>query len=356
MHCTNHFKYELFFELSPDLLCIAGYDGYFKKINSSISKLLGYTLEELYSKPINEFVYYEDQAMTAKARQQLTQKAPLLNFENRYLTKSGEVVWLSWTSLPIDDDKLIFAIAKNITHQKKVEAERNALVADLTKGNKELKQLTYTTSHDLRAPVNNLLAIFNLIDTTKIADNETLQFIEILKLASESLKQTLNNYVDILSEKDAVYANIEEINFKECMLSVVRSISSLTINSGATINENFKDVPNVFFNKAYLESVFLNLITNAIKYSRPGVAPVIDISSKLQNGVRQLVIADNGLGFEMEKVKDQIFGLHQKFHNHIDSKGIGLYLVYNHVTNLGGKISVESTVNKGTTFTISFKS
>ncbi len=70
--------------------------------------------------------------------------------------------------------------------------------------------------------------------------------------------------------------------------------------------------------------------------------------------MHQLIFSDNGLGFNMDKVKDKIFGLHQKFHDHIDSKGIGLYLVYNHVTSLGGQIAVESEVNKGATFIISF--
>ncbi|WP_407306482.1 ATP-binding protein, partial [Acinetobacter sp.] len=63
----------------------------------------------------------------------------------------------------------------------------------------------------------------------------------------------------------------------------------------------------------------------------------------------------NGLGFDMEKVKDRIFGLHQKFHHHVDSKGIGLYLIYNHITSLGGKITVESEINKGATFVMTFK-
>src|SRR5687768_3827552 len=167
------FKYDRFFELTPDLLCIAGYDGYFKKINPSVSNLLGYTMEELYARPINDFVHPDDKGITAKVREELTKCKPLYNFENRYLTKSGEIVWLSWTSLPVDSDQLIFAIAKNVTHKKRLEAERNAMLSNLTKINEDLRKLTYTTSHDLRSPVNNLLAVFNLIDTSKISDGET---------------------------------------------------------------------------------------------------------------------------------------------------------------------------------------
>jgi sensor histidine kinase regulating citrate/malate metabolism len=78
------------------------------------------------------------------------------------------------------------------------------------------------------------------------------------------------------------------------------------------------------------------------------------IHSRLVDGVKQLVISDNGLGFDMDNVKDKIFGRNQKFHHHDDSKGIGLYLVHNHITSIGGRIHVESELNEGATFIISF--
>jgi PAS domain S-box-containing protein len=351
----SSYKFEHFFELSADLLCIAGFDGYFKRINPSVSKLLGYTNEELLSRPINDFVYHEDKEVTAKVRQDLTRNNPLLNFENRYVTKGGEIVWLSWTSMPVYSDQLIFAIAKNITHKKKLEEERNFHLANLTKVNKEFKQFAYTTSHDLLSPLNSLLAVFSLLDISKITDEKTLELLNILKTTSEDLKKTLNEYVDVLSEKRSLNESLEELDLDQCLQTVLRSIYSLIQNAQAKILIDFSQVKKIKFNKAYLESIFLNLITNSIKYARPDVAPVISISSKNIEGIDQLIISDNGLGFDMDKVKDKIFGLHQKFHNHIDSKGIGLYLVYNHITNLGGRIAVESRVNKGVKFTISFK-
>lgn len=116
---SEFFNLESFFELSPDLLCIAGFDGYFKKVNPAVLKTLGYSEQELFAKPIDTFVYKDDRQITAKKRKLIKENKPLLNFENRYLTKSGAIVWLSWTSMPIDDKKLVFAIAKNITHKKR---------------------------------------------------------------------------------------------------------------------------------------------------------------------------------------------------------------------------------------------
>lgn len=354
MNETN-FNYELFFELSPDLLCIAGYDGYFKKINAAVSNLLGYTMEELYARPINDFVFCADKRSTQRVRSELTKSKPLFHFENRYRKKSGEIVWLSWTSLPVDSDQLVFAIAKDITHIKTQEADRSTLLTKLTNTNDDLKQLTYKTSHDLRSPVNNLLAVLDLLDISKIDDEEASELIRIVKMSGEYLKETLDNYVDALSEKHESLAIKEEVDLNNSLNNVLKSINSLIETSKATIHADFSKLGKIIFNNAYMESVFLNLLTNSIKYARPDCLPVISISSEKVNGRNHLIFADNGMGFDMEKVKDKIFGLHQKFHNNIDSKGIGLYLVHNHISSFAGKITVESKVNEGAKFTMSFK-
>lgn len=346
---------EPFFELSHDFLCIAGYDGFFRKVNPAFQSLLGYSEKELMSRPISDFIYQEDKETTARFRESLLKNIPLLNFENRYATKEGEIVWLSWTSVAIPDEKLVYAIAKNITHIKKLDQERNLLLTDLTKINSDLRQFTYTNSHDLRSPVSNLLAVFELLDTTNIKDEETLNLLEILRLSAESLKDTLNQYVDTLITRDQQNVSIATLNLQEAFNVTRQAINSLIKNSNATFFIDFSEVEEVSFNKNYLESIFLNLITNSIKYAKPDVKPVIKIVSKKGNGCNLLIYSDNGLGFDMLKVKDKIFGFNQKFHNHIDSKGIGLYLVYNHIRSLGGNIHVESAPNEGTTFTISFK-
>lgn len=349
------FNIELFFELTADLFCIAGFDGYFKKVNPAVSKLLGYTNDELFAKPINEFIHPEDVDITSRYRNEIFENKPLLNFENRYITKNGDIVWLSWTSMPYPEQKLVYAIAKNITHKKQLENERNVLLANLTRINNDLKQLTYSTTHDLRSPVNNLQALFALLDVSKIEDAETLEFLNKMQLATQCLQNTLNEYVDVVTHKDGLNLNTEVLRFDVTLTEVLKSIQSLIQASKAEISFDFSALESVSFNKTYLESIFLNFITNSIKYARPGFAPVISFVSKIENDNKQLIYTDNGLGFDLKKVKDKLFGLHQKFHDHADSKGIGLYLVYNHITSLGGSISVESKLNEGTSFTITFK-
>jgi PAS domain S-box-containing protein len=355
-HQLDTFKnFENFFDSSTDLFCVAGFDGYFKRINPAVSKLLEYSTEELLSRPINDFIYHKDKERTSSARNNLRKRIPLFDFENRYLTKSGDVVWLLWTSIPIEEEGLVYAVAKNITHKKELEQERKNHLKELTKINNEFKQLTYSTAHDLRSPVNNMLAVFELLDASKINDPETLEYISILKSTTDSLKQSLNEYVDLLNLKNSINTNTEEIDLNESLNEVLLSIKSLIKNSNTTIKVDFSNVDKVNFNNAYLKSIFLNLITNSIKYSKKDTYPEITICSERNNNRTQLIISDNGIGFDMEKVKDKIFGLHQKFNDHSDSNGIGLYLVYNHITNLGGNIKLESEVNEGAKFIITFK-
>jgi len=356
LNIEKYFNIEPFFSLSHDYLCIAGFDGYFRKINPAFIKLMGYTREELFASPISHFVHPQDKRNTAETRAKILEGIPLLHFQNRYITKNGEIVWLTWTSIPLPDKELIYAISKNITHIKKLEEERNLLLAKFTKVNAEFKQLSYTTSHDLRSPINNLLSIFSLLDISKIQDKDTLQYIEMLETSVFQLKNTLDKHIDILNEEDKLNVKLEKVNLKNTLNNTLDPLKALIEDSKATFNIDFSEVTDINFNAFYLHSIFLNLISNSIKYSRPGVPSIITITSKKVDGFIQLIFSDNGLGFDMEKVDGKIFGLHQSFHDHHDSKGIGLYLVNNYMLSLGGNIGVESKVNVGTTFFLNFRS
>jgi PAS domain S-box-containing protein len=116
-----------FFEMTPDLVCIAGKDGFFRKVNPAVINKLGYTHEELFASPISSFIHPADKEITSRRREHLLKGQPLLNFQNRYQTKGGSIIWLEWTSVYVPDKEIVFAIAKDITEKKmrenKVEEE-----------------------------------------------------------------------------------------------------------------------------------------------------------------------------------------------------------------------------------------
>ena len=344
----------LFFESSADMLCIAGFDGYFKKVNPAMCSLLGYPQEELLTRPIRDFIQPEDRAITEQFRERLTKGIPLYNFENRYVTKNGDVVWLSWTSIPDTQRELVYAIAKNVTHCNKLSDDRNMLLSKLTKKHSALKQLTFSTSHDLRSPLGNIIGILSIIDYSKIKDADTLELLDMLKISAEKMHQTLDKQIDSIRESDTLSVDIENINLQESLKSTTESIKSYIATTRTRLQSDFSAFNMVRFNKAYMESIFLNLITNSIRYSKPDRDPAISIKTGISNGIKTITFSDNGLGMDMNKVKGKIFGFNQTFHDYKESKGIGLYLVRNYIQAMGGSIHVESEVGEGSTFTIRF--
>ena len=349
------FDFDVFFDLSPYVLCIAGLDGYFRRVNPTLQKLLGYTESELKEKPIIHFLHSDDRETTEITRKNLKSGTPLNNFENRYLSKKGEIIWLSWTSKFILEKQLVYGMATHINPRKEMEAKRNELIKELSKTNEKLKQLTMTTSHDLRSPVNNILAVLDILENMKINDKDVLELIDLLHQSTLGLKKRLDDFLTSLKKDDLLHVKTKALSFNKILNESTEAIKSLIKKSNSKIISDFTEVPSVKFNKYYLESIFLNLISNAIKYTRPDTNPLINIRSYLKNGVTILSVKDHGMGFDMEKVEERIFGFNQKFHDHEESQGIGLYLVYNHVTSLGGKIEVKSEPDKGTEFLISFK-
>ena len=350
------YNLDYFFELSPDVMCIAGYDGYFRKVNPALITTLGYTEEELFAKPIYHFIHEDDRSITSKKRQSLLEENELTQFENRYIHKNGSVVWFHWSSIVLKKEDIIYAVAKDITLKKNIEIERNLLLKQLSESNKDLKHFNYSSSHDLRSPLSNLITLHQLIDESKIKDPDTLEYVKLLRISTENLNDVITSYLDGWIKKDRLNLKTKSIDFEKTLNTTQDSIKLLIEKNNVTIQYDFKSAPSVVFNLNFLKSIFLNLITNSIKYARLDLASVINIHSFKSGNNIKLVFQDNGSGIDLKSASDKVFKLHQRFHDYEDSKGIGLYLVHNHITSLGGNIEIESKLNEGTRFTLTFKS
>lgn len=213
----------------------------------------------------------------------------------------------------------------------------------------------YTAAHDLRSPVNNLISLVNLIDLDKVMDTETQEILAMIRVCSNSLIETMNSQIDAFKEIDTAQRQLSRTDLMEVIHKVQHSIGSLIKQSGTQFHIDFSALPVVWFKPQALESVFLNLITNSIKYCKSGVDPIITLHSAIEDGKHILRYRDNGIGFDMAKMGHQLFKLNQGHHGGSNSKGVGLYLVHQKVSDNGGSIEVDSKVNQGTTFTITFK-
>jgi PAS domain S-box-containing protein len=132
---------ERFFALSIDMLCIAHFSGYFKRINPAWEKTLGFSREELHSKPMFEFVHPEDRARTLDQNRKVRTGGQALGFENRYLCKDGSYKWLLWNATPDLEHQVIYSVARDITERKRAEEEREQLVRELQVALAEVKEL-----------------------------------------------------------------------------------------------------------------------------------------------------------------------------------------------------------------------
>jgi PAS domain S-box-containing protein len=352
---SDLFRLEPFFEMSPALMCIAGYDGFFRKVNPAVVNLLGYTNEELLSRPINEFIHPDDRDITTNSRESVRKGIPLINFENRYVTKSGEIVWLQWTTISDTENHIIYGVAKNVTLRKRQEAERNSLLENLATINKEIQLRSWSTTHDLRSPLGNLLAIFELLDFSNIQDEETVELLRMLRTATSTLKKTLDSYLDSISSEPNTLPTVENVNVADALNLVAESLKATLRQRQGRITSDLSESSTLRFNRDYLESILLNLISNSIKYAKPDVPLEIHIELSQHVGVKKLIYRDNGIGFDMEAVRGRLFGFHQSFSTHKDSKGIGLFLVQTYMNRFGGNITLESELGQGSTFTLTFK-
>ena len=249
----------------------------------------------------------------------------------------------------------ILIASQNISLQKNNEKEKELLIEELTQINSDLRQFSYITSHNLRAPLSNLLGLLKLIDLNSIEDSITKLLLENFKECTLQLNDTVNDLINVLIIKNNVNLNKESLEIQKSFEKVSHSIKNHLDETETTFSIDLDCANTVNFNNTYLESILLNLLTNAVKYRSPERKPHISLFSEKINGGVKLYFRDNGLGIDLRRYKDRVFGLYQRFHNHADSKGLGLYIVKSQIGVMGGEIDVESEVDKGTTFIITFK-
>ena len=247
------------------------------------------------------------------------------------------------------------SIQRDITEEKKQEKEKEQLIRELTQNNKDLKQFSYITSHNLRAPLSNLTGLLNLIEDIPIENQELKEILSGFNKSTHLLNDTINDLVKVIIIKDNPSIKKEAVLIKEIFENVFSQLNFQIELYRPIIKLDFEKVSIININKAYLESIVLNLLTNSIKYKSENRKLKITITTDQIDDTVVLTFKDNGIGIDLVRNKDKVFGLYQRFHNYPDSKGLGLYLVKSQVETMDGTIDIESEVNQGTTFTLTFK-
>ncbi|TSD64106.1 PAS domain S-box protein [Inquilinus sp. KBS0705] len=207
-------------------------------------------------------------------------------------------------------------------------------------------------AHNLRGPSGSIRMILNMIDEAD-SEQEKTELLEMLNQSSESLNDTLNELMKVLEVRISKNIAYDDCSLPELVTATGAMLRGQIMDKKAVINTNF-EVVNMQFPKMYLESIFYNMVSNSLKYSNPDIPPQILITSKLVNGRVTLSFTDNGLGIDLERHGKDMFKLSSVFHSGHDSKGVGLFMTKTQIETFGGKITVKSKPNVGSTFTITF--
>jgi signal transduction histidine kinase len=224
---------------------------------------------------------------------------------------------------------------------------------NLLKQNQNLEQFSYVISHNLRAPIAQILGLLSVIDNDRSKHELDQNIIDYLHKAASNLDMIVTDLNAILLMRNQSTENKEKVNLNEVCKLTIESMRSLIESSDATIHCDFSKVGTLFSNRTFLNSILYNLISNGIKYRDPKRNPEIWVRSSQSEAYVCIAVSDNGLGLDLNVVKpEKLFKLYSRMHNHTEGKGMGLFIVKEQVDSLNGKIEVESKPGAGTTFRI----
>ncbi|MEP7319093.1 MAG: PAS domain S-box protein [Panacibacter sp.] len=281
----------------------------------------------------------------------------IVEYDRSMLNINGKDNWYHIKYSPVSNKQnktvgIVMSI-ENITERKKAEIELNKSFSLVTAQNKRLVNFSYIVSHNLRSHATNIKSILGLMEES-VSENERKQMMQYLKTVSDSLDETLYNLHEVISIQNNVNLIFEPLNLCDYINKALSILSEFIAQKNGLIKTNVSKEIIVNYNPAYLESILLNFLSNAVKYSHPQRIPVITMDCFFEGNKPVLVITDNGIGIDLKRNGDKLFGMYKTFHGNADARGIGLFITKNQVDFMGGRVEVESEVNVGTTFKIYF--
>ena len=280
------------------------------------------------------------------------------DLELKISTATQKEIWVRAIGKPILDKKTneiigVRGVFQDINEQKEKQIAIDESTKIIVSQNKRLVNFAHIVSHNLRAHAANLGLTLELeSDETYPAEKIKLQ--ENLRKISASLNETITHLTELVVSQTETHEIKKRVVLDKVMQHVEAVLQAEIHESKATLKVNFSKCAEIDFVPAYLESILLNFTSNALKYRNPNVPLVITIESDIEAGKPILHVSDNGLGIDLAKHGEHLFGMYKTFHGNTNARGIGLFMTKNQVEALGGKISVQSEPNKGTAFKIHF--
>jgi PAS domain S-box-containing protein len=340
--------FERFFTLSLDMMCIAGADGHFNRVSPAFDAL-GYSREELVSRPFLDFVHPDDITATLAEVEKLAKNVPTIHFENRYRCKDGSYRWLSWTSAP-DTSGTLYAIARDVTEAKRTqEALANATDA-ANAANRELESFSYSVAHDLRAPLRSIDGFSQALleDYAEKLDADGKKYLSFVRESAQQMAQLIDDLLALsrVTRSDLHREGVDlSVLARAAITRLQRSQPDRRVD--VVIQEGLRGEGD----PRLLTVVFDNLFGNAWKFTGRRDDARIEFGVTSSDGHPVYFVRDNGAGFDMA-FENKLFGVFQRLHaaTEFEGTGIGLATVRRVLSRHGGRVWAEGEINRGATF------
>lgn len=341
-----------FFDLSIDLLCVAGVDGRFKEVNPSWEKTLGWSREELLSHPYLEFVHPDDRERTVREAAKLAGGADTVLFRNRYRCKDGSYRWLQWTTRaprpPTHPD--LYAVARDVTSEIESQDAIRRLNDELHQKVAELEAFSYTVSHDLRAPLRHAAGFADLLErhAGTALDEKSRRYVGIIRESVSQMGRLIDDLLEF-SRLGRMPLQSRRLSLEALVRECVAELSRQA--EGRTIEWRVSSLPEVSGDPALLRQVVLNLLGNGVKYTRRKPDARIEVDATTDQGHAVVHVRDNGAGFD-PAYASKLFGVFQRLHHadEFEGTGIGLATVKRIVERHGGRVWAEGKPGEGAAF------
>jgi len=324
------------FEKTLDLVCIVNKEGWFVKVNPAVVNTLGYSEEELFSRPVSALIHPADRDITASRRVDLLNNKPLLNFQNRYVSKNGNIVWLEWTSVYIVDKEVVFAIAKDITSRKQIEIE-------IEENYKKYKELADHFKHHVEKDRRSFATELHE-ELAQLATVVRMHFESVARLYSGGDTGITRSIEHGLTTSDLLInkirrlsysmnpARIEELGLDAVLASLCTEFEALT-RIPCTYTSRFSEKDLSYEIKLDLLRICQEALLNVMHHAQ---ATTVKIVLQQKKNKIELSVTDNGKGFE-----------------HESKQSFGLRNMQGRADSINGKLVIESAKSKGTKVSIS---
>lgn len=348
---ASEVRFRSLFENTPEIILYQNEDSVILDANPAFLALVGEPKERVVGHSYNDFLPPKVQGLFAeKLREAFTGKTVRFDMhagQGKSAPRHWDVV-----KVPLWEHGRVVGvhmIGRDITDKTRAQDE-------LFAQNQDLQQFTYIVSHNLRAPLANAIGLVSLLSTEVPGSPYFEETRTHLQQNLAQLDQVLQDINTILAVRDRQGLTLlEDVELADVLTQVIPSLQDMLEECGGSVQVDIPAGLAIHANRAYLYSIFFNLLSNAIKYradTRP-LRVVVSATGELGQP-KTVTVTDNGLGFDLERAGADVFKLYKRFHPHHPGRGIGLYLVKSHVDSMGGRITVRSQVDAGTSFTLVF--